>query len=118
MLQKLHELHHHDIIKIRFIKTDTIHFEISGAKKVASCSHLASFKYFTESINTKCPFRAYPCASPESFLEGKCLECHAECSTMGYHSDKGQGRGSLYLATQGTVPYCSKSHHCMIFIWV
>ncbi|XP_064606880.1 inactive pancreatic lipase-related protein 1-like [Liolophura sinensis] len=93
--------------KITGTAWNAITIGLLGAKKVASCSHLASFRYFTESINTHCPFKAYPCASPENFLEGKCLECHGQCSAMGYHSDKGQGRGSLYLATQGTVPYCS-----------
>ncbi|KAL5015897.1 hypothetical protein ScPMuIL_005486 [Solemya velum] len=73
-----------------------------------ACSHMAANRFFTESINNECPFKAYPCVSAEEFAKGNCLVCPTgRCSTMGYHADKQTGRGSLYLETQASPPYCN-----------
>ncbi|XP_055954374.1 inactive pancreatic lipase-related protein 1 [Patella vulgata] len=78
-----------------------------GAEAAVSCSHERSYYLFTETINSPCPFKAFPCASQKDFDAGKCLHCHGNgCSNMGYHADKTAGRGSLYLETESASTFC------------
>ncbi|XP_067940692.1 pancreatic lipase-related protein 2-like [Watersipora subatra] len=75
-----------------------------------ACSHTRAVTYFTESINSKCPFVAYPCTSYDDFKAAKCLDCSVDkCSTMGYHADESPSRGNFYLMTnqKGLSPQCS-----------
>ncbi|XP_041357545.1 pancreatic triacylglycerol lipase-like [Gigantopelta aegis] len=86
-----------------------------GAEAAIACSHMRSCYLFTESINSKCPFQAYPCASANEFNKGGCLQCYADqCSYMGYHADKSLARGSLYLNTQSSSKYCSYHYQVTI----
>ncbi|XP_066298151.1 pancreatic lipase-related protein 2-like [Branchiostoma lanceolatum] len=78
-----------------------------GAEAAAACSHLRSIDYFTESINSECPFTAYPCESYDKFKDGFCMSCAGNtCSQMGYRARDHYGtRGKLYLTTtDGTQP--------------
>lgn len=78
-----------------------------------TCSHDKSISYYIESINGKCPFTAYPCNNFDDFTSGKCLSCNGDsCSVMGFHADKFDARGDLYLFTNqnGTQPFCSTFH--------
>lgn len=40
---------------------------LSGILETVACSHYRAVKYFIESVNTQCPFVAFPCASEEDF---------------------------------------------------
>ncbi|XP_046392727.1 pancreatic triacylglycerol lipase-like isoform X2 [Ischnura elegans] len=57
-----------------------------GLKRYIGCNHIRSYEYFTESINSECPFAAVECSSYEDFLAGKCFSCiphgiHPDMST-------------------------------------
>nr|KAG5714037.1 hypothetical protein BaRGS_020365 [Batillaria attramentaria] len=81
---------------------------VYAAEGAVACSHLRAIDLFTESINTPCPFMAYPCASADEFNRGNCLTCTGNgCSRLGYHADEMAGRGSLYLRTQKSPSFCS-----------
>ncbi|KAJ8305692.1 hypothetical protein KUTeg_016237, partial [Tegillarca granosa] len=93
--------------------TDTVwtavtHLDYYAAEGAVACSHERSYAYFTESVNSECPFRAYPCTSADEFHSGNCLRCHGDdCSEMGFNADKFKtAQGSHYLETQGSAPYC------------
>ncbi|XP_066298153.1 inactive pancreatic lipase-related protein 1-like [Branchiostoma lanceolatum] len=72
-----------------------------GAEAALACSHLKALDFFTESINSECPFTAYPCESYEKFKQGFCLSCGTgSCSQMGARARDHYGaRGSMYLMT-------------------
>ncbi|VDI01779.1 pancreatic lipase-related protein 2 [Mytilus galloprovincialis] len=84
-----------------------------GAAEAVSCSHSRSHQVFTESINTPCPFTAYPCNTSESFNAGNCLTCGSTgCSQLGYYADMYRARGKLFLNTKAKPPFCG--FHYMI----
>jgi len=79
-----------------------------SAEGAVACSHLRATDLYTESINTECPFIAYPCSSQANFNSGHCLTCPGNgCSRLGYHADAETGRGSLYLNTEDSSSFCS-----------
>ncbi|CAF3377208.1 unnamed protein product [Rotaria socialis] len=78
-----------------------------------SCSHSRSHEYFTESINSECPYNAFPCHDYESFVNGECVQCSTSgCAQMGFHSIYSLGRGNMYLTTKSSSPFCG--HHYLI----
>ena len=82
---------------------------ISAVAGAVSCSHGRAHQYFIESIDSPCPFTAYPCTSAAEFHVGHCLQCHdSGCSQMGYNADKFTARGSLFLETEGSSAYCGE----------
>ncbi|XP_071118191.1 pancreatic lipase-related protein 2-like [Haliotis cracherodii] len=86
-----------------------------GAEAAVACSHERSYALYTESINSGCPFMGFPCTGADDFNRGRCLSCLGnQCSKMGYHADASPGRGSLFLNTQASSPFCS--YHYMVNI--
>ncbi|XP_055881174.1 pancreatic lipase-related protein 2-like [Biomphalaria glabrata] len=79
-----------------------------GVKETFGCNHIRSITYFMESINTKCPFTAYPCNGEADFLSGECKVCGAQkCARMGFHCEPSNGvTQTFYLTTAGSKPYC------------
>ena len=69
------------------------------------CSHLRANELFTESINSSCRFKAYPCSSAGDFKANRCHTCRSRCTTMGYETDKSK-RGTFYFTTASSSPYC------------
>ena len=47
-------------------------------RRLISCNHIRAYEYFTESINSKCPFMAVECSSWEDFIEGHCNGCTSD----------------------------------------
>jgi hypothetical protein len=46
-----------------------------------------------------------------TFENGDCFSCkNGGCSSMGYFSDKYPGRGSMYLKTTGSAPFCGYNY--------
>ena len=89
----------------------TIFFLPSALKNTFACSHNRAITYYTESINGKCPYTAYPCKTYDDFKSGKCLDCaNGKCSMMGYHAIGSAARGNFYLMTnqKGASPQCSE----------
>nr|XP_050038078.1 lipase member I-like [Dermacentor andersoni] len=74
------------------------------------CSHSRARELFQASINSKCPFAAYPCGSDwvrlVGYQEASDWWCYQE---MGYNSVNMQGRGNFYLMTKDVPPYCVQS---------
>ncbi|XP_071118677.1 pancreatic triacylglycerol lipase-like [Haliotis cracherodii] len=71
------------------------------------CSSGRATDYYIESIHTSCPFTAYPCTDYSSFKNGHCLTCGSRgCTQYGYYADQFSGRGSMFLDTGGTCPFC------------
>ncbi|XP_033738103.1 pancreatic lipase-related protein 2-like isoform X2 [Pecten maximus] len=80
-----------------------------------SCSHSRSHEYFTESINSPCPFTGYPCSSYDNFQKGLCLNCAGSgCAQMGYYADQYHARGKLYLNTESSSPYCGFQYSVVV----
>jgi pimeloyl-ACP methyl ester carboxylesterase len=84
---------------------------LQGLKEVVACNHLRSIKFFTESINTQCPFVAYPCDSDGQFENNQCQTCPAGgCPSMGFkasqHKPTGGSQVKYYLTTAAHAPFC------------
>ncbi|OCT69731.1 inactive pancreatic lipase-related protein 1 [Xenopus laevis] len=75
-----------------------------------ACSHLRSYKYYTDSILTPDAFVAFPSETYEAFKKGSGFPCPSTgCPLMGHYADL-YGRGtlsgqSLYLNTGDVQPY-------------
>ncbi|XP_066303786.1 pancreatic triacylglycerol lipase-like [Branchiostoma lanceolatum] len=72
------------------------------------CSHFRAYKFYTESVSSRCQFPAYRCPNWDTFSRnrGQCDLCgHARlsngaCSVMGYPSiNYPDSQGSMYLKT-------------------
>ncbi|KAK7794265.1 hypothetical protein R5R35_013600 [Gryllus longicercus] len=106
---------------------------VGGLQKFLSCNHIRSYKYYTESINTRCPYMAIACESWEHFKNGSCFKCASEitpeshrrgerlCATFGYHSlshlnQQWNGKSlslsqeKLYLMTGSRTPFCQEHY--------
>ncbi|XP_067679002.1 inactive pancreatic lipase-related protein 1-like [Haliotis asinina] len=71
------------------------------------CSNVRATDYYIESISTSCPFTAYPCMDYNTFKNGLCLKCGTRgCTQFGYYADQFSARGSMFLDTGGTSPFC------------
>lgn len=66
-----------------------------------SCSHGRSYEYFTESIDSDVPFRAYPCDSYDNFKRGRCV---SNPTRMGEPTPNNI-IGTYYLITRERTPY-------------
>ena len=69
--------------KIRAIPKGAV--ELS--RRLAGCSHMRSFDYFTESlVNKECKFVGMRCSDWHFFQEGSCGDCtvRGQCAEMGY----------------------------------
>ncbi|KAK7090921.1 pancreatic lipase-related protein 2-like [Littorina saxatilis] len=79
----------------------------AGSDASLACSHGRSHQFFIESINeNSCKFHAHPCASWDEYRKGTCKSCPSGgCPIMGYEAST-SARGSFYLATTMTSPFC------------
>lgn len=81
------------------------------------CNHRRAYKFFIDSIASKCLFPAFPCDTYDDFLKGNCFPCDdsnykdSRCGNMGYYADKSTGRGQLYLVTREEEPFCAHQFH-------
>lgn len=80
------------------------------------CHHRRALKFFTESASPRCPFPAFSCEDYESFLRGDCFPCEdpADCSYMGYYSDRSKARGKMFLMTRQTEPFCANQYKIIV----
>jgi hypothetical protein len=80
----------------------------------AGCSHGRAPRYFFESINSKCRFRALECKSVyiTEFVKDKCIPCDSNttrnCPIMGYYADQNKVDGNFYLETLPESPFCKE----------
>ena len=79
-----------------------------------ACSHYRALRYYIESINSPCPYHAYPCQSYEFFQQGLCRNCPVQggCPRMGYHVTKPTSEATkgmrYYSMTNENYPFCGK----------
>lgn len=109
-----------------------------AGRVLVACNHVRAIKFFTESINSRCPFIAHRCPSYQHFIQvrryqnrlqrrfsidlpnfsvisqGKCFSCeenNTSCAMMGLKSNR---NGDLvpgfkyYITTGKEPPFCSK----------
>ncbi|XP_032672754.1 uncharacterized protein LOC116844814 [Odontomachus brunneus] len=85
------------------------------------CNHRRAYKFFTESVNPKCRFPAFPCDNGyEGLLKGDCFPCNANdadrpCGEMGFYSNESPARGRLYLMTRDEEPFCADQHQIKVY---
>ncbi|XP_013403387.1 pancreatic triacylglycerol lipase [Lingula anatina] len=90
---------------------------LTGAEGVIACSHRRSYYFFTESINSVCPFTSYQCTDWDTFRRGECMDCsRGQCSQLGYHADQFNGTGKMYLQTLGASPYCGYQYRVTLTV--
>ncbi|CAG2234977.1 Inactive pancreatic lipase-related protein 1 [Mytilus edulis] len=69
------------------------------------CSHMRSLHIFTESINSNCTFRSYPCAL-ENLQPEICSTCgESGCNNMGYNAIN-TSYGTYLTMTRAARPFC------------
>ncbi|XP_059476680.1 uncharacterized protein LOC132197406 isoform X2 [Neocloeon triangulifer] len=80
------------------------------------CNHRRAYKFFTDSVSSRCPFPAFPCESYEQFLEGECFNCgpQRQCGNMGYYSDRSPARGPMFLITRDNEPFCAHQFYVRV----
>ncbi|XP_070537997.1 pancreatic lipase-related protein 2-like [Ptychodera flava] len=71
---------------------------------LGTCDHGRCHEYYSESINSACTFRSYPCTLGN--WEG-CNSCNVatDCNYMGYHALSNR-HGTYFLETNRNSPYC------------
>ncbi|XP_059168286.1 inactive pancreatic lipase-related protein 1-like [Physella acuta] len=79
---------------------------IQGFGDLVICNHMRAFRLFTESINSSCRFKSYPCASELNFMLGWCNTCGVSgCANLGFWA-KPTPAGKFFLKTAGNPPFC------------
>ncbi|XP_046555102.1 pancreatic triacylglycerol lipase-like [Haliotis rubra] len=81
---------------------------IHQATDTVSCSHGRSHRYFIESMkSSSCKFTGHTCKDWATYETGNCHGCPSGgCPVMGYNADQTSARGSFYLSTGQTSPFC------------
>ncbi|XP_033746644.1 pancreatic triacylglycerol lipase-like [Pecten maximus] len=92
-----------------------LHGSIGGATNSVTCSHHRAIEYYIESINSVCKFYGHACPSASEFDNGACLDCpESGCPVMGYDADQSVERGSFYLSTSASKPFCANEYYVEI----
>lgn len=88
-----------------------------GIRRFIGCNHIRAYEFFTESVNSDCPFYGFVCDAYDNFSVGKCpWGCGPDrslCAPMGLKADKwrrfaGDEPVKMFLHTSNTEPFCSK----------
>lgn len=93
------------------------------------CNHRRAYKFFIDSVASRCLFPAFPCNNYDDFLTGSCFPCNRDnesatdetdvnglrCGNMGYYADRSYGRGQLYLVTREEEPFCAHQFQLKIY---
>lgn len=84
---------------------------VQGVEEEAACNHLRAIKFFSESINTQCPFLGFPCANEDDFKNNLCHSCtSAGCAALGFkanlHIPPNGQQAKYYLTTADKAPFC------------
>ncbi|KAL3868055.1 hypothetical protein ACJMK2_040893, partial [Sinanodonta woodiana] len=83
-----------------------------GQYNYVACNHLRAIEYFTESINSACPYQAYKCQSYADFERGACMPCFGGgCGYMGFYANRAKPPSDTtnviyFLNTGSSNPFC------------
>ncbi|GFT07446.1 pancreatic triacylglycerol lipase [Nephila pilipes] len=92
-----------------------------GIRRFIGCNHIRAYEFFSESINSDCPFYGYVCDTYDNFSTGKCpWGCGPDesmCAPMGLKAEKWKKFArdepvKMFLHTSNTEPFCR--HHYII----
>ncbi|KAG8176542.1 hypothetical protein JTE90_014886 [Oedothorax gibbosus] len=92
-----------------------------GIRRFIGCNHIRAYEFFTESVNSDCPFFGFACDSYDSFSSGHCpYGCGGGgelCAPMGLRADgwarhKRKDPVKMFLHTANTEPFCR--HHYIV----
>ena len=90
---------------------------VGGSQEYVACNHLRSWKFFTESINSQCPFMAYPCNKEDDFADGTCQHCTpSTCGRMGFYANQTVPTTptKYFLTTGDHAPFCQ--YHVQLIV--
>ncbi|XP_033611776.1 uncharacterized protein LOC111875625 isoform X2 [Cryptotermes secundus] len=94
----------------------------NNANSSGVCSHGRSWGIFLEMLTSKhCQFLGFSCPGlrdfQRDFLHGNCFRsCDEDTSACGVMGQVGRARGSLYLVTRPTSPYCGQQLRASVWI--
>ncbi|XP_060072744.1 pancreatic lipase-related protein 2-like [Ylistrum balloti] len=94
-----------------------LHGSVGGATNSVTCSHHRAVDLYIESVNSFCKFYGHACSSASEFDNGACMGCPASgCPVMGYDADRSLERGSFYLSTASSKPFCAREYYVEIHV--
>lgn len=81
---------------------------LDGPVDYFTCDHYSAAEYYTESVLSQCPMRAFACDNYNEFERGRCLKCDGRCLSMGYdvHNPSIARYGKHYLYANAKKPHC------------
>ncbi|XP_009272846.1 PREDICTED: phospholipase A1 member A [Aptenodytes forsteri] len=95
---------------------------ISAGYKYLICDHMRAVHLYVSALKHSCPIMAFPCASHQDFLNGRCLDCVDpflfSCPRIGLLEQAGVSVRKLpkevkvYLMTSPSAPFCV--HHSLV----
>ncbi|KFQ11193.1 Phospholipase A1 member A, partial [Leptosomus discolor] len=95
---------------------------ISSGYKYLICDHMRAVHLYVSALKHSCPFVAFPCASHQDFMNGRCLDCVDpflfSCPRIGLLEQAGVNMRKLpkevkvYLMTSPSAPFCV--HHSLV----
>ncbi|KFO73313.1 Phospholipase A1 member A, partial [Cuculus canorus] len=95
---------------------------ISAGYKYLICDHMRAVHLYVSALKHSCPLVAFPCASHQDFLNGRCLDCVdpflSSCPRIGLLEQAGVSVRKLpkevkvYLMTSPSAPFCV--HHSLV----
>jgi len=80
-----------------------------GGSPLPGCDHNIGVTYYINSITApECTFTSVKCNSESDAINGLCDSCQGsdDCQRMGYYADTMRGRGTFFLETTASAPYC------------
>ena len=104
--------------QIREQKKPILFLCFPGLFNFVTCDHFRAPEYYTESVLSRCPMRAFPCANKNDFDRGRCLRCSGHCLSMGYdvHNPSTSIYGKQYLYSNVKRPHCGKTNKPFILV--
>ncbi|XP_051471241.1 phospholipase A1 member A isoform X1 [Apus apus] len=95
---------------------------ISAGYKYLICDHMRAVHLYVSALKHSCLMVAFPCASHQDFLNGRCLDCVDpflySCPRIGLQEQAGVNMRKLpkevkvYLMTSPSAPFCV--HHSLV----
>ncbi|XP_064479475.1 inactive pancreatic lipase-related protein 1-like isoform X2 [Ornithodoros turicata] len=100
---------------------------IYGVRRYVSCADVRAHEYFSESINSDCPFYGFTCEGGyRNFSSGACTggcgDDGSTCAPMGYRAvdwrrfSDSSASSRMFLTTAPTPPYCRNQYYVRVMV--